>query len=146
MQSTFVSQLSIITLNFACKDCKVFIGTSCMHLGRKISTPGLFLIDHFFCFVLFLFLFLFCFCFFAFICLCVCFFFVLFCLFIFCFCFIWFVCLCVGDGCVCGGGGGGCVCVCVCVFVLFYFVCLFFKLFSMADRKGLIKALFTPLN
>ena len=29
MQSKFVSKLSFITLNFAYKDCKVFIGTSC---------------------------------------------------------------------------------------------------------------------
>ena len=29
MQSKFVSKLSFTTLNFACKDCKVFNGTSC---------------------------------------------------------------------------------------------------------------------
>ena len=30
VQSKFVSKLSFITLNFACQDCKVFIGTSCI--------------------------------------------------------------------------------------------------------------------
>ena len=35
MQSTFVSKLSFMTLNLACKDCKVFIGTSCTSLFNK---------------------------------------------------------------------------------------------------------------
>ena len=30
VKSKFVSELSFITLNFECKDCKVFIGTSCI--------------------------------------------------------------------------------------------------------------------
>ena len=36
MQSEFASKLSFITLNFACKDCKVFIGTSCKSNGDRI--------------------------------------------------------------------------------------------------------------
>ena len=35
MQSKFVSKFSFITLNFACKDCKVFIWTSCM-FGKSL--------------------------------------------------------------------------------------------------------------
>ena len=33
MQSKFASKLSFITVNFVCKDCKVFIGTSCITTG-----------------------------------------------------------------------------------------------------------------
>ena len=36
MQSKFASKLSFITLNFACKDCKVFIGTSCIFTNCTI--------------------------------------------------------------------------------------------------------------
>ena len=37
MQSIFVSKLSFITLSFECKDCKVFIGTSCMSAISKFD-------------------------------------------------------------------------------------------------------------
>ena len=39
MQSKFVSKLSFIVLNFACKDCKVFIGTSCILSAAKSNVP-----------------------------------------------------------------------------------------------------------
>ena len=44
MQSKFASKFSFITLNFACKDCKVFIGTSCIQLGMTNTSPTLYCI------------------------------------------------------------------------------------------------------